>query len=686
MGTRAATFTAKIRNLNDYYQRTVNNIVPLPSGIDIANTLKYFQQTLLSVLKDVPSVKADSDTSHHRDSVRLSMFPNLNYQGLYHAIINIIDVVPLLQFGQYSLGQAIIQTLACLVQFLATELIDVLPYTVASMLAIFPNTLHKEITDLLCNNLLPLTLGDYETDEADEASYARLSTSAVIMMVLQYTDNGAYHSHLLECLMALKRDVAKDLLCVIAYGSGGPRAPAINLLFHYWPTLYCSMIDRKAVQYKFVAWKPITCQKDNCLNTDRNEAVKMCIDPACSIELGDRPPPLYICQECSEKVRAENPDYLADILLPMDYVSLKCENKNCMSLERTGHATCFSFECAGYNRNRPIRYCSACHEMRHSGGEASGEGGDEDDAGGGGGGGEQGKRHVFHATLPSLVDCGEELALYLVETIVSLMKEAQVEVRHRLDMLGEDREKQRPSMPQDADDSAEGEKSEERRLLSRYGIWLVVQLCAPSDSIPPETLGRLLAVIFQWYEATAYLPDDNIGTALESLKTEYIFKWVTAVRKVHFNVFVSCLLPDPPEYARVGGHWDTLATATTRIKDGLNRLFCLIPYDIISFEVWDYIMPYWLEGLQTIIPEDELPELKVLLCKTFDLELCPLPFSVEKMYNFVSVRFKNCPSPVQEQALEWLQLLSSLEIYLPMDSYNKYQTLAIMQTGVQATM
>lgn len=124
----------------------------------------------------------------------------------------------------------------------------------------------------------------------------------------------------------------------------------------------------------------------------------MCIDAACAIELGDRPPPLYICHECSEKIREENPDYLADVLLPMDYVSLKCENKNCMSMDKTGYSTCFSFDCASYNRNRPIRYCKTCHDMRHNE--------------------EQGAKHVFHATLSCLTECGEELALYLVEAIV----------------------------------------------------------------------------------------------------------------------------------------------------------------------------------------------------------------------------------------------------------------------------
>ena len=39
--------TAKIRNLKDYHHRIVNNLAPIPSGVDIANTLKFFSQMLL---------------------------------------------------------------------------------------------------------------------------------------------------------------------------------------------------------------------------------------------------------------------------------------------------------------------------------------------------------------------------------------------------------------------------------------------------------------------------------------------------------------------------------------------------------------------------------------------------------------------------------------------------------------
>ena len=31
---------------------------------------------------------------------------------------------------------------------------------------------------------------------------------------------------------------------------------------------------------------------------------------------------------------------------------------------------------------------------------------------------------------------------------------------------------------------------------------------------------------------------------------------------------MACLLPNPPDYAKVGGHWDVLATRTDHIKEG----------------------------------------------------------------------------------------------------------------------
>ena len=52
-----------------------------------------------------------------------------------------------------------LNVLGCLVPFLEHDLLDSLPYTVASTLATFPPTLHKDTIDLLCSSLLPMTLG-----------------------------------------------------------------------------------------------------------------------------------------------------------------------------------------------------------------------------------------------------------------------------------------------------------------------------------------------------------------------------------------------------------------------------------------------------------------------------------------------------------------------------------------------
>jgi len=55
-----------------------------------------------SVLKDVPFIPSEVYTHRLRDNVRLSMFPSLNYSGLYEGVLNIIDVVPLVQHGQHG--------------------------------------------------------------------------------------------------------------------------------------------------------------------------------------------------------------------------------------------------------------------------------------------------------------------------------------------------------------------------------------------------------------------------------------------------------------------------------------------------------------------------------------------------------------------------------------------------------
>lgn len=46
--------------------------------------------------------------------------------------------------------------------------------------------------------------------------------------------------------------------------------------------------------------------------------------------------------------------------------------------------------------------------------------------------------------------------------------------------------------------------------------------------------------------------------------------------------------------------------------------------------------------------------------------MSPLGFDAKKMYNFVAKRFVNTTAKVQEQALNWLQILTMLEIMIPL--------------------
>lgn len=113
---------------------------------------------------------------------------------------------------------------------------------------------------------------------------------------------------------------------------------------------------------------------------------------------------------------------------------------------------------------------------------------------------------------------------------------------------------------------------EERQLLGRYGVWLLVGRCNPDGNTQREVLGRLLSMIFHWFHMTAYSydgksyhfpkrlsPRDNFPgreeSALEKLKMTDVCGWLRKISKSHYDLFISCLLPHPSDYARIGGHW-----------------------------------------------------------------------------------------------------------------------------------
>ncbi|XP_073838659.1 UNC-79 domain-containing protein isoform X12 [Musca autumnalis] len=651
MGTRAQAFKAKLRCLHEHHVRLLHNVLPAPSGVDIANNIKYFSQTLLTVLKDVRTSPHDLIRNPSEDPTRMSAYPTLEYGNLYNALTMLIDVAPCIQYGQIVFGKALLQCLCCILPFLDKDLIDNLPYLASSTISVLPPALHQDIVNALCYYILPFTITRRNADEQE--SQACQSVSSVIMMVLQYSNNPAHHCQLLECLMTLKHNVVKDILCVIAYGTSVSRSSAAKLLFYYWPAFDPNLFDRKVLLSKLTNdLVPFVCQREHCPNAGNAEAAKVCFDHSISITYApDCPPPLYLCIECANEIHREHANLeFGDILHPMQQVSMVCENKNCRSTEKSAFSICFSTECASYNGNHPIRYCSQCHSNRHN----SRRGGD----------------HVVHRSLPPAWQMDPEMQMHMVECVVSLLREAKP-VNFEPGKESSDSKKNgsggvggagggNGSMP-------DAISPEERQMLGRYGIWLLVGRCTPTADTPVEILGRILSMLFHWFHVTAYSYDaGQIESTIEKLKTEHVVDWLKEICRIHYNVFTSCLLPHPPEYARVGGHWETLASRTSHLKEGLQRLICLVPYEVITSEIWDYVMPHWMEAITNDVAEKELNELKIVLSKILDPEMSPLGFDAKTMYNFVAIRFEKTTAKVQQQALRWLQILSKLGILIPL--------------------
>uniref|UniRef100_A0A673C987 Unc-79 homolog, NALCN channel complex subunit n=1 Tax=Sphaeramia orbicularis TaxID=375764 RepID=A0A673C987_9TELE len=674
-------------------------IYPVPSGTDIANTLKYFSQTLLSilsrtgrkenqeasnlavpmtmclfpvpfpltpslrpqvssinptvtrsllysVLRDAPSDRGGQG-QQSRDA-QLSEYPSLDYQGLYVTLVTLLDLVPLLQHGQHDLGQSIFYTTTCLLPFLSDDILSTLPYTMISTLATFPPFLHKDIIEYLSTSFLPMAILGSTRREGGVPAYVNLSASSMLMIAMQYTTNPVYHCQLLECLMKHKQEVWKDLLYVISYGPSQVKPPAVQMLFHYWPNLKPpgAISEYRGLQY--TAWNPIHCQHIECHNAINKPAVKMCIDPTLSVALGDKPPPLYICEECSQRIAG-----YASVSLLLS-ISAICQKKNCSSHVRRAVVTCFSAGCCGRHGNRPVRYCKRCHVNHHSSevGAAA-------------------ETHLYQTSPPPINtrECGAEELVCTVEAVISLLKEAEIHAEQREFELNRRRQMGLSSSHHSLDNIEFDNKEDDQhdqRLLSQFGIWFLVSLCTPNENTPTESLARLVSMVFQWFHSTAYMMDDEVGSLVEKLKPQFVTKWLKTVCEVRFDVMVMCLLPKPVEFARVGGYWDKSCSTVTQLKEGLNRILCLIPYNVISQPLWECFMPEWLEAIRTEVPDHQLKEFREVLSKMFDIELCPLPFSMEEMFGFISCRFSGYPASVQEQALLWLHVLSELDIVVPL--------------------
>lgn len=123
-------------------------------------------------------------------------------------------------------------------------------------------------------------------------------------------------------------------------------------------------------------------------------------------------------------------------------------------------------------------------------------------------------------------------------------------------------------------------------LLSRFGVWLLASQCRTvSLCKSEERLGYLISVVFDWMTATADIGDKGVRAKIETLKKEYISNWLNNVKKGNFELYCTCLSPDPPSYVQMQETTDMLSDSIRLLKEGLYRICCLIPYNLIPQEV-----------------------------------------------------------------------------------------------------
>ncbi|KAF6029856.1 UNC79 [Bugula neritina] len=472
MATKDLTFSSKIKILGGHVvQLTSPNHCP-PVGTDVTNTLKYFTNTLINILKEAPGIDGERfyGAKYAKSSLRITLFPTLSYSNLYRVVCDLLPVVHLVTTNQQALMETLLHLISCLTPFLTWEELMEFPYHVALMIPTTDPAYYSSIIRILCVYLLPNALGR----GVDDNIVAQESVSGILMLILQHCDDPQLHSMAVESLLPLRDHLYRDLFTVMSYGPPNTKMPAATLLFHYWPQLQ-SLLDRyKHIKPAYVVkpWEVPLCQRLRCINKiSRSLASKMCTHPnMCAGECG-LPPPAFICIDCFDTfVMRQYDNYFTNIVLPAAAISVSCGNKACTSADKKAVSVCASHECVKHNRFRPVSLCQSCDDSRHPG-----------------------NCGFVQTSIPNIWTMDHEIRSYVVDAIVNLLREAEpARKSSTIDTALQ------PIM----DHTMERFMVVMDSLNSRYGILLIKELCEPKGNLVTESLGRLMGMLFHWFQCT----------------------------------------------------------------------------------------------------------------------------------------------------------------------------------------
>ncbi|XP_078483557.1 protein unc-79 homolog [Ciona intestinalis] len=694
MSTREEYFSKKLVYLQDCYSRLQWSSGNAPTVSDISAAIKYFNKALLSIMKEVTESQKDlisvTNTTYSINSyicfnkVNYS-YPCLDYFTFFNTVVSMMGKLPYLHSGHEDMSVMLMEGICLVTMFLEEKARATVPLTVAGLITELCWTttyilIQEYIVKTLCNSILPCCLGLMTDNKNLKSCFDTLP--AVISVVLDGVQNVSLHFRVIETIMLFKQDVWLDLMSVISYGGCRGKAYAVQLLFHYWPFLHSAPTEHTTPSQYSCSMVP--CTNLQCKSPPNNNAATLLIlDQSLSTKFANSPPPLYLCYACSQTIGHKSEVLPSlEVMLPTENISFNCENKHCLSNDPTATVILCSSQKKYLNahnekavkhfsytwnrlENRATRYCDECfcnlrNVLQHLNliTQVSPMCVWETDS--------TTMQTVINAIGSLLIETsGQTSAKYFDDESASSIKLSKISFR--------DANATTTQLPfNDANyvypcvaccENIGGQND----LLGQFGVWLLVLLCPPKENICEKLAMQLISTILCWYGTTSCLKSGEFGSRLESLKPKYLHPWLEKMCELYSDVVVAILSPNPSQNSRVKGYWDSIQPLWKHYEDTLTLIICLSSYSIIRLDMWKRLMPLWLAALNDNIPSADLIQLKPVLTTLLDPQLSPLSFDAQDMFGFIFNRFNQHTLLAYEDSLEWLQVLTETEVFLPLE-------------------
>eukprot|EP00112_Aurelia_sp_Birch-Aquarium-sp1_P012594 Seg2649.4 transcript_id=Seg2649.4/GoldUCD/mRNA.D3Y31 product="F-actin-capping protein subunit beta" protein_id=Seg2649.4/GoldUCD/D3Y31 len=189
---------------------------------------------------------------------------------------------------------------------------------------------------------------------------------------------------------------------------------------------------------------------------------------------------------------------------------------------------------------------------------------------------------------------------------------------------------------------------------SLHGLSLLKALSPiPPSSYDYERMYSLLSMLFAWLETVSC--KSHIHLKIVEIVERYqaqAVDWIKKVERYDLDLYCDCLLPLPPVQARIGLAWDSLMSENRQLLEGLQRLSVLVRFGLVSEQVWERVLPFWMQELKEKVTPDELPKFKVILRRIFDTGSDVTP---SYSLNFIERKLQNVINTQRQEGLIWIQ-------------------------------